>query len=512
MEFCHTDIFLHSAAALRLAEFIQKRREKWAEQTDLSSMGNFESFEQDLHALVMALECEMVSEELGRYDLTAQEIELDGKVYRRSVSLPETYLTAAGRVSVERHLYYPGAEKGAGICPLELRSGIVGGYFTPRAARQGAFAMAHLTPGESEAMFSEIGNMRPSRSSLDRLAKELSPHWESHRVEWEAQLRQKETVPAAAKVMAISVDGVMSPIRGADKQEKAEQPGKHASGPTGYKEVGCGTVTLYDPEAERLQTVRYARMPESKKVTLQQQLETEVASILTLSPDLLRVHLADGAKDNWRLMNDIEAHLPGSSQTPIEIVDYYHACDHLKNGCDAAWGESTQASKDYFDRLKTWLKETDNGSERVIRTLRFQCSLASGNKRKRLEAELTYFRNQQLRMHYAEYIRLNLPIASGVMEASCKTLVTQRLKRSGMAWTNAGGQAVLTLRSLIQSNRWHSAWTLLSADFCKIVKVPNQPNQHKVKIINSGQTQPITFSGSTQPVRPFEYASLPLVG
>jgi hypothetical protein len=108
--------------------------------------------------------------------------------------------------------------------------------------------------------------------------------------------------------------------------------------------------------------------------------------------------------------------------------------------------------------------------------LRFQCSLARGNPHKRLEAELTYFRNQQPRMHYAEYLRRHLPIASGVMEASCKTLVTQRLKRSGMAWTRDGGQAILTLRSLIQSNRWRSAWTRLSADFRKIVKVPNQPN------------------------------------
>jgi hypothetical protein len=40
------------------------------------------------------------------------------------------------------------------------------------------------------------------------------------------------------------------------------------------------------------------------------------------------------------------------------------------------------------------------------------------------------------------------------MEASYKTLVTQRLKRSGIAWTNVGGQPILTLRSLIQSNRW----------------------------------------------------------
>jgi hypothetical protein len=492
MEFCHTDTFLHSPSGQRLFEFVQERREKWAMQTDWPKVDTFESFEQDLHRLVMALECELVSEELSRYDMAAQEIEAEGKVYRRGIRLPETYLTAAGRVSVERHLYSPVGEKGPSICPLELRSGIIAGYFTPRAARQGAFMMAHLTPGESEDLFGEIGNMQPSRSSLDRLTKALSPHWEAQRVAWEAEIRQTETVPVAAKVIALSVDGVMTPIRGADKLEKAQQPGKHASGPTGYKEVGCGTVTLYDQAAERLQTVRYARMPESKKVTLQQQLTTELTSILALSPALLRVHLADGAKDNWRLMNDIEAQLPAPAQAPIEIVDYYHACDHLKNGCDAAWGESTQASKDYFERMKTWLKEVADGAERVIRTLRFQCSLGSGNKRKRLEAELTYFRNQQPRMHYAEYLRLGLPIASGVMEASCKTLVTQRLKRSGMAWTNHGGQAILTLRSLIQSNRWRSAWTLLSTNFRQIVTVRNQSNQPKMKIINLGQTQLVT--------------------
>ena len=66
MEFCHTDIFLHSAAATLLVEFIQKRREKWATQIDLANEGRFESFEQDLHTLVMALECELLSEELSK--------------------------------------------------------------------------------------------------------------------------------------------------------------------------------------------------------------------------------------------------------------------------------------------------------------------------------------------------------------------------------------------------------------------------------------------------------------
>jgi hypothetical protein len=471
-------------------------------------MNDFEDFEKELHKLVMVLECELVSEELSRYDVTAEEIIVEKKTYRKGRCSSETYMTAAGYVTVARHLYVGVDSKDKTLCPLELGSGLIAGYFTPRAARQGAFAMAHLTPGESEAMFGEIGNMQPSRSSLDRLTKALSPHWEDHRATWEAQLRQAETVPAHADVLAISVDGVMAPIRGADKQEKAEQPGKHASGPTGYKEVGCGTVSLYDREAARLQTVRYARMPESKKVTLQQQLETEVASILAVRPTLLRVHLADGAKDNWRLMNDIEAQLPVPLEPPLEIVDYYHACEHLKRGCDAVWGESTPESQQYFDRLKSKLKETDGGAKLIIRVLRFQSSTAKGNRCKRLEAELTYFRNQQHRMHYPDYIRLNLPIASGVMEASCKTLVTQRLKRSGMAWAQKGGQAILTLRSLIQSNRWHSAWPLLSADFRKPIKI-SKPN--RLKIINTHKTQPITLSGF-QPIRMPDYRSLPLAG
>jgi hypothetical protein len=475
MELSHTGLTLHSATAEKLNAFITHRREHFGEETH-----NFERFEQELHKLVMELEGELVGEELSRYDLSAEGIEVEGKVYRIGTNLPETYLCAAGLVTVNRHLYHLAQEGGKSICPLELRVGIIGGYFTPRAARQGAFVMAHLTSGESEALFGEIGNMQPSRSSLDRLPKELSPHWEQHRVDWEKKLREFETVSSQAKTMALSVDGVMAPMRGEKKQEKAakaQQSGKHASGPTGYKEVGCGTVTLYDQETKRLQTIRYGRMPEPKKATLQQELETEARSTLALCPTLRRVHLADGAHHNWFLLNEIEQHLPPTDQPPIEIVDYYHACDHLKNGCDAAWGDSSVASKSQFERLKTLLKEADDGAERVIRTLRYQRNKAKGNKHTRLDRELTYFCNQRHRMLYANYISLHLPIASGVMEASCKTLVTQRFKRSGMAWTIAGGQAILTLRSLIQSDRWASAWQLLHADFRKEVKViPKQSN------------------------------------
>jgi len=175
MEFCHRDLYLHSVAAQKLAEFIQKQRQKWERRDDLSTVDNFESFEQELHSLMMAIERELVSEELGRYNVTAEEIEVDGKAYCRGISLPRNLSYECWTVTIERHWYNPADPKDKSICPMELRSGIIAGYFTPQAARQGAFAMAHLTPGESEEMFGEIGNMQPSRSSLDRLTKSLSP-------------------------------------------------------------------------------------------------------------------------------------------------------------------------------------------------------------------------------------------------------------------------------------------------------------------------------------------------
>ncbi|MEE8392374.1 MAG: hypothetical protein V3S14_16470 [Anaerolineae bacterium] len=475
MTFLHNNPVLPSLTIQELGQFVRNWREQWAMDTP-----DFERFEHELHEHIMAIERELLAEELARYDVTAEQIEIDGVEYRQTLTSSETYVTAAGEVSVTRNLYRPAGRGSKSICPLELRAGIIGGYWTPRAARQAAFVVAHVTPGQSETMFDELGGMRPSRCSLDRLPKELSPHWEARRQEWEVALRARETVPYEAAVLAMSVDGVTVRMKGSDRCAKRDQPGKHASGPTGQKEAGCGTVILYDAEGERLQTVRYGRMPESKKVTLQQQLETEVMSVLAVRPDLKRVLLSDGAKDNWRLLNEVDQACGPPPQPSVEIVDFCHACDHLKKGCDAAWGESTPRSKAEFERLKTLLKEEDDGAERVIRVFKYHRGRAQGRKRERLETQLTYFRNQRHRMHYAEYIRQDLPIASGVMEASCKTLVTQRLKQSGMSWTQAGGQPILTLRSLIQSDRWQPAWELLRADFRKTVTVcdarPTLPN------------------------------------
>jgi hypothetical protein len=117
-----------------------------------------------------------------------------------------------------------------------------------------------------------------------------------------------------------------------------------------------------------------------------------------------------------------------------------------KRAFEHAYGEASVKARTSFAEYRHVLLEVDNGVAKVIRTLAYH------HKRKPrcgpLKQELGYFRRNRLRMDYARLRAQNLPIGSGVVEATCKTLVSQRMKRSGQRWTIDGGQAILTFRAL----------------------------------------------------------------
>lgn len=414
----------------------------------------FEEVETQLHALFVAAERDVLGAELERLDVDVPKWVLDGRVHHRVLRSAMSYTSAAGPVRVMRTLYRCG--RSWAVAPLERRAGIIAGHFTPRAARQGLWAVAHLTPQDASALFSELGAMHPSKSSLDRLPKACGAHWEAHREQFEAQLRAALQVPASAATVAVSLDGVMTPMKDASRSAKRQATfaqGKHRQGPAGYQETGCATLSFYTTEGERLSSVRLARMPEAKKATLKTMLAEELSAVLHQRPDLRLVKLADGAKDNWRYLSEA---LPAGT----EVVDFYHAVEHLKDAFDAAYGENSPRMRARFETYRHVLLEDPRGVEKVIRALVYLRGCHP--KRHAIRLAVGYFRRHRERMRYATVKEAGLPVGSGVVEAACKTLVTQRLKRSGMRWREAGGQAILTLRSLIQSERFEAGWQLIA--------------------------------------------------
>jgi hypothetical protein len=444
-----------------LHDFMSRRRQA------AEPLENFDHIEQELHRLFVAAEREALGRELSRFDLDVPRIEIEGERYDQVLRCETTYNSAAGPVRVERSLYrHPSG--GRTVCPMEGGAGIIEGYWTPMAAKQASWAVAHLTAQESEDLFGLLGNMTPSKSSLDRLPKALSAHWEAHRVRFEATLRQEEVVPLKAVSIGVSLDGVMAPMKDGDRQGKREQAqaqGKSPRGPAGYQEVGCGTISYYDRDGERLVTRRMARMPEPHKATLKDQLTAEVMGALIQRPDLRVVKLADGTTDNWSYLSDT---LPFGD----ECLDFYHASEHLSEALATAYGAATPRYLERFDTLCEVLRDDPQGVDKVTQAL---CRLRTRYPRRQaLHKTVVYFREHRHRMPYARLRAQQLPIGSGVVEAACKTLVSQRLKRSGMRWRQAGGQAILTFRALCQSERFDRAWELLATTYKRPVELPQK--------------------------------------
>jgi hypothetical protein len=157
--------------------------------------------------------------------------------------------------------------------------------------------------------------------------------------------------------------------------------------------------------------------------------------------------LGDGAVWIWNLAAQ---HFPAATQ----IVDLFHAREHLHELANLAARLLSTGKQDW---IAARLAELDNGDIPALlaagRDLRFIGSLATER-----DKALHYFETNAHRMHYAWYRKHGLFVGSGTVEAGCKSVIGQRLKLSGMRWTEHGATGILTLRCQEASNRWDEIW------------------------------------------------------
>jgi hypothetical protein len=165
-----------------------------------------------------------------------------------------------------------------------------------------------------------------------------------------------------------------------------------------------------------------------------------------LSPEL--IFLGDGAVWIWNL---VKRYYPQA----IQIVDWYHAEEYLKNVAQVAFS-------DLSERM-VWLEDVtqalwDGEVEKVIsacETLASSCAEA--------RKAVTYFYNHAERMRYDQFRAAGYMIGSGTVESGCKQIVSQRLKLPGAQWTVPGAVRTAKARAAWLSGQWQALGEARSA-------------------------------------------------
>jgi len=408
---------------------------------------------------------------LQALDVDSPRVVIDGKPHRRVLREDSTYHTMAGDVVVTRSLYREcGTRGGRTVDAVSLHAGVIGDGWLPRTAQ----AMAHLlqqgTSREAETTARRMKRLEYSRSSFEGVGHLTGELYVRRHAEIEDELIRAFEVPEAAHSVSVSVDRVSVPME-EPRKRPVGRPRKGAPKrpvERNFRMAWAGTVTFHDRQGEALHTNRYGRMPQGDPAELVGGLLGDVIVALEQRPDLEVMALADGAHEIWNLFEEtMAAYLP--ELKPHKIVDLWHLLEKLGAVARVLHGDAGSG-----EALARWRRMLLNGKAAAARILEElkrsgREDVAVGEGRPVHEA-ITYLTNHQDRMDYASARQAGLPVGSGNVEATCKSLFEVRMKRPGSRWKEHTGSHVVQLRALALSDRWDQAMHLVLEPLKKSVR------------------------------------------
>lgn len=389
--------------------------------------------------------------------------------YRRGRRSPVRSLSCLfGPIRLVRYWYRPLECAGRCLFPLQVQLGIVNGVATPALADRVARLSADLTQREVLEQLRPlgitwgVGTLRKLQQGMaERLEEFRHPAQVAQVLAW-LHLASEQSGPRRV-ALSVGRDGIMLPIVKSPK----------------YREAATATLSVMDRRGRRVGTVYLGQMPESGQGLLSEQLTRLLTDVLRewTGPLPRLVYVTDAGHHPTSYFEDVLSRLrhprTGALLEWEWIVDYYHACQYVTQLAEALFGPGREASA-WAAKMRRWLKSKPSGVFRVLRST--GALLAHRGLTGSVESYYTayhYMRDRAGKMDYAHWRRLKLPIGSGVTEAACKVLFTQRFKQSGMKWTVEGGAAILTLRTLALSGIWDQARTLEYAS--QASKLPATP-------------------------------------
>jgi hypothetical protein len=336
-------------------------------------------------------------------------------------------ITPLGSVRWRRRYYYC-AHCEVGHYPLDERWGIGSGQFTEAYQAGMTLLGASCSYGMASQLFERLTGVSISGREVARTTVERGRALEEARLREQQEWLTQGPLPdsrAAVQAYECSLDAAKVRFR------------------DGWHEVKGGLVYPLSGQQRQSYAVEVGSMDQAGAKLY--------AEVVRRGADPARdrmVCVADGAPPNWA---QFETHFVQRT----EVLDWYHATEHLWAAAHGVYGEGAAAAA-------AWEKQAEDAlwaghPEEVLVLLDLAMQQPKGQA---AADERHYFVVNQQRMHYPQYREQGYPIGSGMMESACKQVIIARACQAGMSWSKQGLQPVLALRAELLSGRFDQAWSL----------------------------------------------------
>ena len=361
----------------------------------------------------------------------------------------KSFDTALGLVTVPRAWYHCAA-CGHGLAPRDAELGIAGTSMSPGLTAMNDLAAAAVPFAKAASLLEELAGVRLTAKRAERAAEASGTVLAAAGRERARLIASRKLVPLPPsplpdKLYAV-IDGTGVPMTA---KETAGRDGKGEDGRARTREVKLAVFFTQDrldkdgyPVRDRSSTSVIATFEPA--ATFGNLVRAEG---IRRGADYVRqlTVIGDGAAWIW---NIAAAKFPEATQ----VVDLFHAREHL-------YDLARRLEFMLGDRKDAWLaarlEDLDYGDVDGIAAAVREYPL-EGVKKDEIDTALGYFENNAPRMRYHWFRRCGLFVGSGVVEASCKTVVGQRLKQAGMHWTVSGADAIIALRCQQASSTWET--------------------------------------------------------
>ena len=358
----------------------------------------------------------------------------------------KTFQSVLGELELER-AYYHCSDCQQGFFPRDHALGLENSSLSPAVTRMIGAVGALVSFQEGSELMEELAGVSVEAKQVERVAERLGEEVAQHE---RADLQPAEQAPPGT--LYLGLDGTGIPLRAS---ELLGRTGKQADGSAKTREVKLCTIWSAESRDSYGLPVR-----DEGSVTYSAAIESAASPLACRSefadrvlreatrrrfPEAPRtVIIGDGAPWIWNIAQEL---FPRA----IQIVDRFHAKEHLSIVAKAIYGPTDQRAQQWAKRRHA---ELDDGRfDALWKALRRHASICEEARKC-----LSYLQTNRSRMRYPEFQAQGLSTSSGVVEAGCKTVIGTRLKRAGMHWTLRGSNAIIALRCCRLSGRFEDFW------------------------------------------------------